>query len=369
MTLLGTQTTMLLHKVTAALVSLVLGLVTGPPVRDEIRGQQWHLDFLAVGQAQTVSTGEGVVVGLIDTGVDGEHPDLQGSLRRGADFTFLQRADAWEDLDGHGTAMAGLIVAHGEALGIAPDATILPVRHLTDGVGVSNATAANAIDWAVDRGATVLCLAFAVPEPHVLLENAIARAIARDVVVVAGVGNTPDQGLQYPAAYPGVVGVAGVDQAGNHADISIVSSASVIAAPAVEIASTGSRTVTPSGYRRGTGTSDATAIVAGVAALIRSAFPQLSAADVVNRMTATADDRGAPGPDDEYGYGIVNPVAALTADIPPLDTSTVPTGGPTPTQSAAGSDGGSPLTLAVLAGVGVVVLVIVGLVVALRRRS
>jgi type VII secretion-associated serine protease mycosin len=359
---------MLMHKVTAGLVSVVLGLLTGLPVRDEIRGLQWHLDFLDIERAHAITTGEGVVVGLIDTGVDGEHPDLAGSLRRGADFSFLERPDAWEDLDGHGTAMAGLIAAHGQALGIAPGATILPVRN-THGGASTDAANANAIDWAVDRGATVLCLAFAVPEPHVLLENAIARAIARDVVVVAGVGNTPDQGLQYPAAYPGVVGVAGVDREGDHADISIVSSASVIAAPAVEIASTGSRAVTPSGYRRGTGTSDATAIVAGVAALIRSAYPQLSAADVVNRMTATADDRGAPGRDDEYGYGIVNPVAALTADIPPLETSTAPTGDPTPTQSAAGSGGRSPLTLAVLAGVGVVVLVIVGLVVGLRRRS
>lgn len=108
--------------------------------------------------------------------------------------------------------------------------------------------------------------------------------------------------------------------------------------------------------------------MAGVAALIRSAYPELSAADVIHRMTATAEDRGAPGRDDEYGYGIVNPVAALTADIPPLQPSTSPADEPTPSRSeAVRPGGGSTAALLAVAGVGVVVLLLVGLVLARRR--
>jgi len=90
-----------------------------------------------------------------------------------------------------------------------------------------------------------------------------------------------------------------------------------ISAPAVDIVSTG----LGHGYRVGTGTSDATAIVAGVAALVRSKFPDLSAPEVIHRLTATAIDKGKPGRDDEYGYGIVDPVGALTKDVPPLSAA------------------------------------------------
>src|SRR5690606_9453432 len=138
-------------------------------------------------------------------------------------------------LDGHGTAMAGLIAAHGRSLGIAPDATILPVRTTPAGTGDVR-TDANGIYWAVDHGATVLCLAFGHPEPDILLQQAINYALGHDVVVVAGVGNTPKhEGLIYPAAYPGVIGAAGIDRNGNHAPISVVSPAADLAAPAVEI--------------------------------------------------------------------------------------------------------------------------------------
>jgi subtilisin family serine protease len=140
----------------------------------------------------------------------------------------------------------------------------------------------------------------------------------------------------------------------------------MLAAPAVDIMSTESRLVTASGYAARTGTSDATAIIAGVAALVRSEFPELSAEEVIHRMTYTADDRGAPGRDDQYGYGIVNPVAALTADVPLLNPPGDGAGGPTP-----GGGGISTRTLVVVAGILVaswfVVLVVGGLVLASRR--
>jgi type VII secretion-associated serine protease mycosin len=335
------------------------------PARDEIRDQQWHLDALQVDQAHTISEGAGITVGVIDTGVDASHPDLAGSVIEGYDYVGLQPTQGREDRDGHGTAMAGLIAAHGRATGVAPAAKILPMRTtFTDNIGGSFESAA--IDWAVDHGATVLCLAFAGDSDDLALHEAVNRAAERNVVVVAGIGNEPHRAEIFPGAYPSVVTAAGTDRAGNHASISLTGPQAVLAAPAVEITSTGPIGLYPSGYRIGTGTSDSTAIIAGVAALVRAKFPDLSAAEVIHRMTATADDKGPPGRDDEYGYGIVNPVKALTADVPPLTPSTEPT----PTQAIpprADNSGPNPALIVGLVGVGA--LLTVGLILAMRRRK
>jgi type VII secretion-associated serine protease mycosin len=362
-------TALLAARRLAGLLSLLLAMFTGVPALDTIRQQQWHLNFLQIDQAHTISTGKGVTVGVVDTGVDATHPDLTGSLLPGADFSIEKRTDAWEDLDGHGTAMAGIIAAHGDAEGIAPDATILPVRDALTGLA-GDITLADAITWAVDHGATVLCLAFGGSSPGSNLKTAVDYAIAHDVVVVAGVGNIPEgDGLQYPAGFPGVVGVAGVDRNGNHADFSVVSSASVLAAPAVDIMGPRARNVVPSGYGTGSGTSDATAIVAGVAALVRAKFPDMPATEVIHRMTATAHNRGTPGRNDEYGYGIVDPVAALTADVPPLATPT------TVDTTAPQAEPNQPSRLTIIGIVAaatlaaIIILITAGFVIALRRRN
>jgi type VII secretion-associated serine protease mycosin len=265
------------------------------------------------------SQGEGVTVGLIDTGVDASHPDLAGSILPGVDLSASGAPDGRRDGDGHGTGMAGLVVAHGSALGIAPKARILPIRMTLSSVIASDVPPA--IDWAVTHGAQVVSLALSVPDTRELAA-AVTRALAANVVIVAAAGNKPDDaGVGYPAAYEGVIAAAGVGRDGQHADVSVAGPPIVLAAPAVDIIST----LPGGGYSIGVGTSAATAIIAGAAALVRSKYPDLSAREVYHRLTATADDKGAPGRDIEYGYGIVNPLKALTADVPPLTAS--PTGG------------------------------------------
>jgi type VII secretion-associated serine protease mycosin len=369
MTLLTTPAA-LTQKVAAEAIAGLLAITTtglpAQPVQDDIRAQQWHLDFLNIDQVHQISTGKGVIVGVIDSGVDGGHPDLAGRLLPGIDLTFFERPDALEDLDGHGTAMAGLIAAHGRALGIAPDATILPIRRTPIDSGDTR-TDAEAIYWAVDHGATVLCLAFAHPKPAGYLERAIKYALDHDVVVVAAVGNAPDDtGLVYPAAYPGVIGAAGIDRDGNHAPISVISPAADLAAPAVRIMTPRARNVIPTGYASASGTSDATAIIAGVAALIRAKYPDLTAKDVIHRMITTADDRGTPGRDNQYGHGIINPLAALTADIPPLNPPTTTTHTQTAPPPSRPADP-RPLILATLSILFVVSLA-GGIIVTIRRR-
>jgi type VII secretion-associated serine protease mycosin len=347
---------------TALLLAFVwpaLALVGSTPT---IRQQQWHLDFLHIDEAQHVSTGAGVVVAIVDTGVDSAHPDLAGSVLPETDLASPPPGSGSHgDDNGHGTQMAGIVAAHGQATGIAPSAKILPIR-VTDGVQDPNSMSTG-IDWAVDHGAKVINISVAAAGERPDDRTAIARAISKDVVVVAAAGN--NHGLtriQFPAAYPGVVAVTGVDRQGNHAAVSLTGPEAVLAAPAVDVVTTD-----PTGYVAGTGTSAAAAIVSGVVALIRSKFPAMSAAEVVHRLEATADDKGPPGRDDVYGYGIVDPVRALTADVPPL----TPT--PTATAVAGGGDGGSSIdwTRTVLLGVGI--LLVAGLatnaVLAYRRRT
>ncbi len=155
----------------------------------------------------------------------------------------------------------------------------------------------------------------------------------------------------------------GVDRNGNHASVSVTGPQAVLAAPAVEITSTDIRTGGHNGYRVATGTSDATAIIAGAAALVRSRFPTMSAADVVHRLTATADDKGPPGRDDEYGYGVVNLVKALTADVAPLTPSATPTA--VAAQPSPGDNRTGLLIIAVAAGL---VILTAGLIMGRRRR-
>lgn len=330
---------------------------------DNVRDRQWPLGFLRIADAHRSSQGAGVVVAVIDSGVDPTQPDLVGNVLAGVDVEAGASGDGHADADGHGTGMAALIAAHGHGsanengvLGIAPQAKILPVK---DG-NRQGVALVDAIDWAVANGARVISISQGQPSPSLPLKQALDNAIAHDVVVVAAGGNIPGTEVDYPAAYPGVVAVAGVDRQGNHASISIPGPELVLAAPAVDIP-------VPTlghGYGLGTGTSAATAIVAGVAALVRAKYPTMPATEVVHRLTATATDKGPPGRDNEYGYGIVNPVAALTADVPPLQTSPAQT--PTSTASQPDNNSTDP-RIYIAIGITLAILAIAGLFIATRR--
>ena len=313
----------------AGLAAATVGLVPAVPARaDEIRDQQWHLAFLHVDEAHRYSQGDGVVVGLVDSGVDANHPDLAGNVLAGTDISDPAR-DGRTDQDyaqGHGTGMAGFIAAHGHggntgALGIAPKAKILPVAS-GPGHRIFGDDGAKGVRWAADHGARVICFAGGGEgSDDEAMRAAIKEAFAHDVVVVAAVGNRPEVGaVAFPARYDGVVAAAGVDEKGEHAAVSVTGPAVVLSAPAVDTVST----LPDNGYGTGVGTSAATAIIAGAAALVRARFPNLSAKEVIHRLTATAIDKGPPGRDDQYGYGIVNLVGALTADVPPLQASATP---------------------------------------------
>jgi type VII secretion-associated serine protease mycosin len=310
-------------------------LVAPPAAADPVTHQAHdQLDPLGAEQAWQYSTGTGVTVAVLDSGVDADHPALAGRVLPGRDYVD-DSTDGRVDPVGHGTTVASLVAGAGDpAIGLAPEATILPVRVLDDQNRYQDAaTVAQGVMWAVDQGAQVINLSLGGARDSASLGAALAYAMAHDVVVVACTGNTTGsyREIWYPAREPGVVAVAGITFAGGtprHWPASLTGPETVLAAPAVM---TGA--AVGGGYREVQGTSFASALVAGTAALIRARWPELSAGDVVNRLVSTAEEAGAPGRDPIYGFGAIDPVAALTEPVPEVPANPLDT---TPSQGAAG---------------------------------
>lgn len=305
--------------------------VDTPARADSVRDEQWQLDALRATAAWRTSTGRGITVAVIDSGVDGTHPDLAGQVLPGIDLVSAGGGDP--DPVGHGTTVAALIAGRSDdergAVGLAPHAKILPVRVLDEENRYDDAMiVAKGVRWAVDNGAQVINLSLGGSGESPALAAALDYAFARDVVVVACTGNltaSSDSRVWYPAREPGVIAVAGLEQ--NSESLwsgSITGRETVLTAPATGLV--GAR---PGGYWRVQGTSFAAPLVAASAALVRARWPQMSAGDVVNRLLSTARDIGPTGRDDRFGFGRVDPLAALTTDVPgvgrnPLDDRSSP---------------------------------------------
>jgi len=338
-----------LRTTATALLACTATLLVAPPAAtaasaaDQVRDRQWHHRFLNTAAAHRISQGEGVTVAVIDSGVD-PHRDLRNNLLRGTDVVKGGTGDGRADTNGHGTAMASLIAAHGRGasgvLGLAPRARVLPVRCEVSRSDNGADELAKGIRWAIARNAKVISISWGGSSSVELLE-AVNEAEAADVVIIAAAGNKPEDsiGVIYPAAFRGVVAVTATDRSGEAASVSVKGREVILSAPGTDILSAGIE----NGYRRGTGTSPATAIVAGAAALVRSKYPELSAKEVIHRLTATAIDKGPKGRDDQYGYGVLNLVGALTATVPPLD-------GAQPSASTSAASPRSPSTAAAQPG-------------------
>ncbi|MFC4129528.1 S8 family serine peptidase [Hamadaea flava] len=272
-------------------------------------------------------------VAIIDTGVDATHPAVKGRVAKGADFSAggqSSTGNGWIDRNGHGTQMAGLVVGFGRVQGVAPAATVIPVNASVTSSALGTARLAEGIRWAVGQHVKVISISSG-GDDDLRLRQAVELAIANDIVIVAAAGNAgEDAAVTYPAAYRGVISACGVDRMGAHSTISIIGPELTLCAP-----SNGISSAYPGGrYVVGSGTSEATALIAGAAALIRSKFPTLTATQVMERLYATAIDRGAAGKDDVYGYGVIDVVRALTADLPPSAPASSPSFLPTSSPDA-----------------------------------
>ena len=176
---------------------------------DQISDGQWYVKALQLDAAHKITKGAGVVVAVIDTGIDATHPDLAGSVVAGTDTSREAPSNGLTDSVGHGTAMAGLIVGHGKTRGVAPQATVVSIRAETGGSGSPTDIGA-AINWAVKRDVDIISISLASNDRDIVLQQAVENALRNNIVVVAGAGNTDkNPRVGYPASYPGVVAVGG----------------------------------------------------------------------------------------------------------------------------------------------------------------
>lgn len=308
----------------------------GFPMKKQIADRPWALQRLMLDALWARTKGKGVRVAVIDTGVDRANPQLSGALDPGAgrDFVDPKGGDGTSDTVGHGTKVAGLIAARPQEgtgfVGLAPEATVIPIRQ-NDGQGNGNAaTLAQAIDHAVAKGAQVINISQDTDAPLTAdseLGKAVQRALNAKAVVVASAGNDGMSGQKrktYPAAFPGVLAVASSDRNNERAAFSQPGDFIGVAAPGVDMVST----VPGFGQCVDNGTSFSAPYVAGVAALLRAEHPQWSPQEVVWQIQNTAE-RAVNGRDDYVGWGVVDPVRAVTQDRE-APRAPVPDPGPPP---------------------------------------
>ncbi|MEU9780143.1 type VII secretion-associated serine protease mycosin [Streptomyces phaeochromogenes] len=303
---------------------------------DGIRAKQWALDAMHTQEAWQTTKGKGITVAVLDTGVDDEHPDLEGNVLTGKDMVGFGAGRGDRPWARHGTAMAGIIAGHGHGagdadgvMGIAPEAKILPVRViLEDGDsarGKARNTRGNAlaegIRWAADHDADVINLSLGddskSAHPEASEDAAVQYALKKGSVVVASAGNGGEKGdhISYPAAYPGVIAATAVDRYGTRASFSTRRWYATVSAPGVDVVIADPDRK----YYEGWGTSAASAFVSGAVALIKAAHPGLSPAQIKQLLEDTARDAPTGGRDDSRGFGFVDPAAAIKegADLKP----------------------------------------------------
>ncbi|GAA0326949.1 type VII secretion-associated serine protease mycosin [Streptomyces polychromogenes] len=304
------------------------------PMRRQIAERPWPLQRLTFDALWARTRGAGVRVAVIDSGVDRANPQLAGALDTAAGRDFLDPGgDGTHDTVGHGTKVAGLIAARPRPgtgfVGLAPEATVIPIRQNDGRAPADPAVLARAVDHAVEQGAGVINISqdtTAPQSPDSELARAVGRAVTR-AVVVASAGNGGRDGVRrrtYPAAFPGVLAVAASDRNDERAAFSQPGDFVGVAAPGVDIVST----VPGSGQCVDDGTSFSAPYVAGVAALLRAAHPRWTVREVVWQIQNTAQ-RSVNGRDDQVGWGVVDPVRALTRDHE-TPTAPVPDAGPPP---------------------------------------
>ncbi|QFZ24872.1 type VII secretion-associated serine protease mycosin [Saccharothrix syringae] len=332
-----------------------------------IENKPWGQMQLRLEEAHRFATGKDVKLAIIDTGVNAEHPRLKGRVIAGGDYVETAEKGA-KDCDGHGTGVAGVAAASRDDrtgfVGAAPDAQVISIRQTSnryafeDKANPANSrpsagrvgTLAQAIVAAVRQGAQVINISLtscARPQEPSTQERELQAAIDwavndEDVVVVTAAGNIDansgceaqndnedTNNVNVVASPPwyadNVLSVASISQVGEVSAFSVWGPWVSVAAPGEEIT-----TLDPAGQGltnanvdtngRTTaiqGTSFASPYVAGVAAMVRERFPDLTARQVMDRIKATAQHPGNPtGRDRKVGFGMVNPVAALTAELP-----------------------------------------------------
>ncbi|MGC0312487.1 S8 family serine peptidase [Kitasatospora acidiphila] len=361
---------------TAALLALSLSLTgafaPAAQAMDNPRQGEWYLDALHLPDVWQTANGSGVTVAVIDSGVESDHPDLVGQVLPGKDFSGLS-GGVNSDSVGHGTKMASIIAGSGKGfngngvMGLAPGSRVLPIKvNATDDAGTTISAPAflkqidQAITYAVDQGAKVINLSLAVrsddisPADAADLQTAVNYAVSHGRLVVAGAGNSGQQGnpIIYPANAAGAAAIAAFNQQGGATNESEHGKYIALAAPGVSTidACPGGTT-----YCNTHGTSDAAAMVSAMGAILFSQHPDWTGNQVLRVLMNTANKpndgsthsdylgfgnasiskavkyTGDPGPAD------VNPLVQAGVSVTPPPTAWLPGTAPTASPSATAS--------------------------------
>ncbi|MGB6457995.1 MAG: S8 family serine peptidase, partial [Streptosporangiaceae bacterium] len=323
----------------AALATGWVGLLAATPARADVArsAEQWVISELNLYSAWQHTQGNGVTVAVIDSGVNPDVSDLIGSVTTGPDYSGVSTPPSNPNWGVHGTWMASLIAGHGHdgsdgILGAAPQSRVLSIRVITDAGDPNSARyeaesaaqgqseLAQAITYAVTNHAGVISMSLGYSTQSLAVRKALQYAYEHNVVVVASAGNSGDSAgatgaghapYSFPADYPGVLGVAAVNASGQVASFSSENLSVQVAAPGDRVPAQGR----DGQYWYVSGTSPACALTAGVVALIKSAYPQLTDAQLISAITSstTPSTRPLGGWDEQIGFGVVNAGRALAA--------------------------------------------------------
>jgi type VII secretion-associated serine protease mycosin len=345
-----------------ALAVMSVGLAPAAAA-DDIQSQQWYLDAMNAQGLWKVSTGKGISVAVVDTGVNPDTNSLKGQVLPGVDATGTT-GDETDDYAGHGTSMAELIAGTGRGgglKGVAPGAKIIPIRTVLLGIGKKGEqkgdTSAKAIRAAADSDAKIINMSFGTYSEDDGEREAVQYAQSKGKLLIAAVGNAADIAknyIGYPAKYPGVVGVSAINENGEVAKFSQDGAYVDLASPGVDVPTWCDKTF-KSYCAQSNGTSQAAAITSGAAALIWAAHPKWTANQVLRVMIDTAGrDWPKSTPSRYLGYGTIRPAQVLlkgkgvpgAADVDPVTNKKTPgpSVGASPSASASTSSQASNST-------------------------
>lgn len=344
-----------MNRIGSALALVVAAglMLTSPAHADEVRDASWHLDTLRIAEAHQIATGNGIRIGVIDSGVDVRHPDLRGVVVDGRSFGerahYGVQAKGWDDYrvdhDGHGTAITSILAGRGHGpgnadgvLGVAPDAEVVFAKVPSNDPGgyVKGRDPAravvDAIAWLTAQDVDIITISLGVDEAPGG-QQVVDAARKAGILIVSSAGNSVKEGslsphqsmfaIQHPAAYAGVIAVTGTERDGRLSILSLPAKNSLnmpdnlsVAAPMVDI-----QAARPGGgYEPGTGTSEAAPMVAGLAALIMERFPEVprdsaGTTRMANHLLFHGTEKRKITWDEKFGYGRIDPVRALTARL------------------------------------------------------
>jgi len=273
---------------------------------------QWNLPVIETEKGWDISKGDkNIIIAVVDTGVDLDHPDLRHKLVKG--YNAIDDNNNPNDDNGHGTHVAGIIASETNnsegVAGITWYNQIMPVKTLAkDGYGYTF-DIAKGIVWATDHGADVINLSLGNYQPATVLKEAIDYAYDKGVVLVAASGNDATNQPSYPAAFDEVLSVSAIGYSGERASFSNYGNYIDVAAPGIDIPST----YFENQYAALSGTSMASPHVSGLAGLILSTNPKLSNKEVMEIIRSSSYDIGERGKDEYYGNGLIDVNRALAA--------------------------------------------------------